>query len=234
MESTKTFNNLPTVNKEPIKVSKTKEKVAKKKKQRVSKKIKVFAVTLFLTILGVLLFKVAMVSLVMVNSFFDSSRLRFQNPIIIQTPVKVEKRVDIISPLPEEEASPSAQPAQAQQVLQIVEPVMAADRVLKGEASYYSTTGCMGCDINLIMANGQKLDDNALTLALPPEYVNKYKLLNDMVRIVNLKSGQTVIAKVTDTGGFYQLTGGKRIADLSVATKDALGCNGLCQVEVHY
>ena len=36
----------------------------------------------------------------------------------------------------------------------------------KGEASYYSREGCLNCDENLIMANGEPLDDYAYAIAV--------------------------------------------------------------------
>lgn len=99
-----------------------------------------------------------------------------------------------------------------------------------GEASYYSTSGCLGCDKNLIMANGEKLNDSKLTVALTPKTVKKYKLLNSFVKIRNRENGKEALVKVTDTGGFAKYG---RVADLSVATKNALGCGGLCEVEIY-
>ncbi len=100
-----------------------------------------------------------------------------------------------------------------------------------GTASYYSETGCLGCSKTLTMANGQRLDDRRLTLAMIPSTVRKYKLLNKNVTIRNSKTGASVVATVTDTGGFGRYS---RIADLSVATKLAIGCGDLCRVEIVY
>lgn len=155
--------------------------------------------------------------------------IKLQSPIIFE-PIEVE----LISPLPDETPTPTATPSA---VLQIVKPVKAAEpvepevRELRGEASYYSRSGCIGCSENLTMANGQPLDDTALTLALTPEVVNKYKLLNDIITVKNVKTGDTVKARVTDTGGFGRLN---RVADLSVATRDAINCTNLCEVLITY
>lgn len=103
------------------------------------------------------------------------------------------------------------------QVLQTIKPVVevqASDRegaVVKeswtGKVSYYeSGAGCMGCHPNEIMANGQKFDENAMTLAF-----NRLPL-NSKVRVTNLDNGANIIATVTDTGGFESYG---RIADLS-------------------
>jgi len=81
------------------------------------------------------------------------------------------------------------------------------------------------------MANGQRLDDRRLTLAMTPPTVRTYKLLNKKVTVRNRKTGASVVAMVTDTGGFSRYS---RIADLSVATKLAIGCKGLCEVEIAY
>lgn len=118
-------------------------------------------------------------------------------------------------------------------VIEEVKEVEEVEYLIAGEASYYSEEGCLGCNPELIMANGDRLDDTAYTVALPPHLVSKHKLLNKKVRIVNLSNGRDLFVKVTDTGGFYKLTNGKRVADLSVASKEALGCDGLCEVEVY-
>ena len=102
-------------------------------------------------------------------------------------------------------------------------------QVWTGQASIYTEDGCLGCDENLIMANGEKLDDTKLTIAMLPEVVNQYKLLNDKVKITNEANGLFVEARITDTGGFGKYN---RIADLNKATAEAINCKGLCQVKV--
>ena len=98
---------------------------------------------------------------------------------------------------------------------------------LKGNASYYSVAGCLGCSPSLTMLNGERLNDKKLTLALTPATVRKHDLLNEYVGIINLENKKTIIAKVTDTGGFAKYN---RIADLSKATKEALGCSDICKI----
>lgn len=119
-----------------------------------------------------------------------------------QTPVK------LIDPLPTVIATPSA---------------VLAIRVLYGKASYYSRAGCLGCRADLLMANGQVLDDTKLTVAF-----NRSKL-NTTIVITNQKNGKVVRARVTDTGGFERHG---KIVDLSVATKNALGCGDVCNVKI--
>jgi len=94
---------------------------------------------------------------------------------------------------------------------------------LKGKASYYSRAGCLGCSDTLTMANGDILDDNALTVAY-----NRAPL-NSMVKITNINNGKTIYAKVTDTGGFERHG---RIIDLTIGTKEALACSDICNIEV--
>lgn len=100
--------------------------------------------------------------------------------------------------------------------------------LLSGLASYYSWNGCIGCNQNRIMSNGEQLDDMKYTIALPISYFNLYK--NKFVTVKNVKTGLSVKAKVTDTGGFVALG---RIADLSLATKNIINCSDLCQVEIY-
>lgn len=86
--------------------------------------------------------------------------------------------------------------------------------VYVGFASYYSHDGCVGCDPNQIMANGQKFDENAMTIAF-----NQLPL-GTTVEVVNLDTGDRVVAEVTDTGGFNKLG---RIADLSKGVAEKIG-----------
>jgi hypothetical protein len=92
-----------------------------------------------------------------------------------------------------------------------------------GMASYYSETGCLGCSPTLTMANGDRLDDDAVTVAF-----NRAKL-NTQVTVTNNKTGQSVRAKVTDRGGFERHG---KIIDLNVGTKNAIGCGDVCNVTV--
>lgn len=102
--------------------------------------------------------------------------------------------------------------------------------VLQGEASYYSRAGCLGCNPALRMANGQTLDDNALTMAIG---ANLKHLVGRTARVTSLATGQSVNVRITDTGGFYQAKYGNRVADLTIATKNAIGMvGGVGQVRV--
>lgn len=92
-----------------------------------------------------------------------------------------------------------------------------------GIASYYSTKGCIGCSKNLIMANGNPLNDNAFTIA------NNDLPLGTKVRVENPQTKLAIYAKVTDRGGFNKLG---RIADLSIAVKNAIQCTDLCKVRL--
>lgn len=98
-----------------------------------------------------------------------------------------------------------------------------AKKVWTGEASYYSFDGCIGCNAERRMANGEILDDMRKTLAF-----NELPMNTEVV-VTNLSNGQKTTATITDTGGFDKLG---RIADLSVATKQIIGCNDLCQVRI--
>lgn len=102
--------------------------------------------------------------------------------------------------------------------------------VLEGEASYYSRAGCLGCDPNVIMANGQPLNDNALTMAIGAD---KKHLVGHQARVTSLATGKSVQVRITDTGGFYKAKYGHRVADLTIATKTAIGmAGGVGQVRV--
>jgi rare lipoprotein A len=108
---------------------------------------------------------------------------------------------------------------QAKEVTQSVD----AYPTYTGIASFYSRRGCVGCSTNMRMANGQPLDDSRLTVAF-----NRAKL-ESLVRVTNVKNGQSVVARVTDTGGFERHG---RIIDLTIATKNSIHCSHLCPVKV--
>jgi rare lipoprotein A (peptidoglycan hydrolase) len=132
----------------------------------------------------------------------------------------------IVSPSPSVSVSPSPTPT-----IQVI-PELQVEKQPRhsGLASYYSRAGCVGCSPTMTMANGQSLDDSRLTVAF-----NRAKL-NSKVKVINVKTGQSVIATVTDRGGFeaekYNVNGKQRIIDLTVATKEAINCSDLCTVEV--
>lgn len=134
----------------------------------------------------------------------------------------------VVSPLGEEPV-PSSSPEPARSFRTVKNSKNTT--LLRGEASYYSVEGCIGCNDERIMANGEVLEDSNKTVALTPEIVRKHKLMNKTVKIINTTNDMTVYAKVTDTGGFGELG---RVADLSVATKNAIDCNDLCNVIVYY
>lgn len=76
-------------------------------------------------------------------------------------------------------------------------------------ASYYTVKSCLREGTSGIMANGHKLDDNALTCA-SWDYKFGTKL-----KITSLKSGKSVICEVTDRGPAKRLYKQGRIIDLS-------------------
>src|SRR3990167_9519986 len=99
-------------------------------------------------------------------------------------------------------------------------------KVWKGKVSSYSATygGCLGCQkyfddkgqLYYIMANGEKLIDGNYTIAF------NHLPLNSRVSLVNLDNAKSVAAVVTDRGGFEKPEFNNRIADLSVATAQAI------------
>lgn len=147
----------------------------------------------------------------------------------IQSPVSIKFRPVIIKRYKDTEKK--SKPRKSQIKAKDLKPIVENGKVkLVGTASHYNRAGCLGCDPNFIMANGKPLIDENFTLAMTPEIVKKYKLMNKNVLIRNIKTGKEVVATVTDTGGFGKLN---RIADLTDATRDGLGCSGLCEVEIY-
>lgn len=99
-----------------------------------------------------------------------------------------------------------------------------ARTIIRGTASVYSRAGCLGCSRNLITASGEPLDDSRLTLAVALPLPFK---LGTQVKVTNEETGLSVVAVANDTGGMARYN---RIADLSLATAQAIGCNGLCTI----
>lgn len=100
------------------------------------------------------------------------------------------------------------------------EPVETYSLIKTGKVSYYSHAGCLGCSKNQITKSGEPFDENALTLAIPAQWLRDIPM-GSMVRVTNLDNGLTVIAKANDTGGFLKYN---RVADLSLATCKAVKC----------
>lgn len=119
--------------------------------------------------------------------------------------------VPIISPL----AEPTPTPV----------PTIITPAPHRGKASYYSRAGCLGCSPTMTMANGEPLDDTKLTVAYNDAPINSW------VVIRNNRTGEKVRARVTDTGGFKRHG---KIIDLTIATRDAIGCGPVCDVEVYH
>jgi len=126
-----------------------------------------------------------------------------------KTPTKTEKNLSPVVETPTPTLTPTPQPTKRIEY--------------KGTASYYSRAGCLGCSPNMTMANGQPLNDDALTVAYNRAPLGSY------IEVKNEKTGKAVVAQVTDTGGFESLG---RIVDLTLAVKNAIECSSLCQVQI--
>jgi len=175
----------------------------------------------------------ALALVVSVNLWFDYYRLRTPVLLTWQTPWEereLKEKLVVASVLVEtpEEDEPEEAPEVTPRVY------------IKGMAGYYDSTikGCLGCmphyddagNLFFRMANGQVLDDTKKTVALGETFIayNNIKL-GEMVTITNTSNGSTEIVEVTDTGRFDTEYG--RVADMSVALRDALGCSDMCEVE---
>jgi rare lipoprotein A (peptidoglycan hydrolase) len=144
---------------------------------------------------------------------------------IQQTFAATSKPAPVAAPVP-----PKAPATPAPAPIAPAAPSGSAVVVMEGEASYYSRAGCLGCDPQMIMANGQPLNDNALTMAIGAD---KKHLVGRTARVTSLATGKSVDVRITDTGGFYKAKYGNRVADLTVATKQAIGmAGGVGQVRV--
>lgn len=131
--------------------------------------------------------------------------------------------VDSPSVITKTSVIPATTPSRTRFAGPITLPTSAAPLVMEGEASYYSRAGCLGCNPLFVMANGQVLDDNALTMAIGADKVH---LVGHTARVTSLATGKSVNVRITDTGGFYKDKYGNRVADLTIATKEAIGMRG--------
>jgi len=119
-----------------------------------------------------------------------------------------------IMPEPTPIETPTPTPSQTiQKIDNESKPSTQSSGVWTGKVSHYSRSGCIGCSATLTMANGQELKDEGLTIAF------NHAKLNSKVRLTNLDNGKTIIATVTDRGGFEKYN---RIADLTLAVAGAL------------
>lgn len=141
-----------------------------------------------------------------------------------------ERYKKLITPLPENapeatpEATKSAEPTPSPTTTP--KPKQTSQtKVWEGKASWYGTgeKECLGCHPEMIMANGQKLDDTKHTIAF-----NRLPL-GSKVRVYNVDNGLFVDATVTDTGGFERHD---KIADLTKAVRDAIGGKSTTNVRI--
>ncbi len=146
--------------------------------------------------------------------------------LVWQTPVRVERR-EIISPIIEDSEEDTEDVVEEDIEIEETEEVTQnpAPKIWAGEATWYGARPewCVGCNPNFIMANGERLDDTQKTLAF------NHLPLGTWVKITNVDNGLNEHARITDTGGFDSLG---RIADLSIALRDSLGCGDLCNVTI--
>jgi rare lipoprotein A (peptidoglycan hydrolase) len=185
---------------------------------------KIVLISSGITIALMLIYELSMFTLTNINSFFEKNRIVRQKVIDIKLnlPIRIEKRI-----IPKHRSSQGVK--NKTQVLnsgvvlatkrnptgtQSEYGIRQEGNVWYGKVSHYSRAGCIGCDPNFIMANGQPLDDNAFTIAF------NHAKMNSRARVTNLDNGKSVIVDVTDTGGFEQYD---RIADLTIAVGNAIG-----------
>lgn len=150
---------------------------------------------------------------------YEKAAIDFDRTQSVQINIEPKSRIDYYN-----EFALKACLTKLQEMQQEPEPEP-TESFLEGNASYYSTEGCLGCSATLTMANGEPLDDKKLTVAFNKAPLNSY------VTITHLSTGKQVTAKVTDRGGFEKHG---KVIDLSLATKEALGCSSTCPVRVQY
>lgn len=95
-----------------------------------------------------------------------------------------------------------------------------------GQASYYTRDGCLGCSASLKTALGEDLDDNKLTAAIHSDMpIGRHYLVQ------NLITGESAVVWGNDRGGFDGYPW-YRVADLSAASKRAIGGDDLTRVRI--
>jgi len=165
---------------------------------------------------------VATVQLVEYEDAFDN----FFEPL----PAYSHRSSGIVTAYPTVVTAPSERCSPSRRRLALAARSLTLPLTLEGEASYYSRDGCLGCSPSLTMANGQPLNDEALTMAIG---ANQKHLVGHAATVTNLSTGKSVKVLITDTGGFYQERYGMRVADLTIGTKNAIGMKGgLGQVRI--
>lgn len=141
-----------------------------------------------------------------------------------ETPTPPPTATSTHTAIPTEEPTPTPEPTYAPEFeVEIEKGCIKTGVSWKGEASYYSANGCLGCRSDQLMANGERFNQWALTLAfmrLP---------LNSTVLVTNLENGISSLARVTDRGGFEPYG---RLADLSLGLKDAIAGYDLTPVRI--
>ena len=166
---------------------------------------------------GLKWFLIAIAVIVIADLFGDNYNLKWQSPLLIE-----RRKTNIVTVSP---VAPKEEVEETEEIGSIPATSGGDARMWAGNASWYGARDewCVGCNPNFIMANGQKLDDSKKTLAF-----NQLPL-GTWVTVTNVDTGLREEAEITDTGGFNDLG---RIADLSVALRNALGCGDICTVTV--
>lgn len=155
---------------------------------------------------------ITILAVFILNAFFEIYRLR--TPVIVkfQAPIEV-KDIEYINPRGGIETGDTNVKGEVTVTEEDFETDVMVLNTFIGKASYYSKDGCVGCNANQIMANGEVFNENDYTLAF-----NKLPL-NTLVRVTNTETGIRAIARVTDRGGFEKYG---RIADLSKALAEEI------------
>ena len=149
-----------------------------------------------------LLFVLVILLFLAVNLFGSQNRAVKKRSTIVVHALDTKKRVNVPLSSKSVKSEPSA--GQSAQLGPLV-----------GHISHYSKAGCLGCSPSLKMGNGEPLNDEAFTIAVPCERIlNGSIKYNTIVRVTNLDNGKSAVAKITDCGGFSKYN---RVADLTLA-----------------
>ena len=124
----------------------------------------------------VVLFVGFILGLFMGQNFCDVGKLISEDSHFTEMTEIAESKLPVITELTEE--------------IPLVEDIIPQGTVVK--ATYYSREGCINCHPNLIMANGEPLDDNAYALAYDAVP------LGTIVTICNMAETNCIDAEVTD------------------------------------
>ena len=182
---------------------------------------------------------VIVIAIVLIDIIGDNIDLKWQSPLTIE-----RRKTNFVTPLKQEtHDTEETAPEQLGNEEADATPISSGGsyRMWAGEACWYGTGDgeCIGCKayfddngVYYLMRNQERLDDSRKTIALGEQLLidnSDVVKIGDWVVVENTNNGLREEVQVTDSGQFDTQEG--RVADLSVALRDAIQCTN-CMVTV--